>query len=399
MSTSDDRRGPEPTGGLGGLGGSIGIGQLGGVALRAHWTVLIIMALIWAMLTGEVLPAAHAGRPTWQYVLVGGAAAVVFLLGLLAHEGAHAVVARRNGVRVGTVTLWMLGGVTELKSEAETPGAELRIAGAGPLVSLLLGLAFWLLAELAHAAGWPVLVAAGLGWLAAINLLLAVFNVLPGAPLDGGRLLRAALWKWRGDRTWASIAAARAGRGIGLVLVVLGGFDVLFYGDLSGLWLALVGWFLMSAAAAEEQQAQVGESLAGVRVGDVMTPDPDTVAPEVTAAEFIAGHLLAYRHSTLPLVEGGRPVGLLTLARLRAVPESARATTALGAIACPMPEVPVAAPGDALAELIPRLNRAADGRALVLDGGRLVGIVSPVDITRAIEQGRLRRPMSGAARN
>lgn len=390
MSTST---GTPSTSQRSGLHGTIGLGRVGGVAVRAHWSVLIIMGLIWALLAGEQLPGAYRGRPTWEYVLVGGIAAVAFLAGLLAHEAAHAVVARRDGVQVGTVTLWMLGGVTELQSEAPTPGAELRIAGAGPLVSLLLGLGFGALSWLSSGVGWPPLATAALSWLAVINLLLALFNVLPGAPLDGGRLLRAALWKWRGDRRWATLAAARCGRALGVALVVLGGLEFLLYGgDVSGLWLAIVGWFLTGAARAEEQQVRLGDALSGVRVRDVMTPSPDTAAPGVTVAEYIDTHLFAARHSTLPLVEDDRPVGLVTLARLRRLPAEARTATPLRAIACPMSQVAVAAPDEPLTALLPRLDLAADGRALVVDGGRLVGIVSPVDVVRAVEHGRLQRP-------
>lgn len=375
------------------LRGTVGLGRVGGVPVRAHWSVLIITGLIWAMLAGGQLPATYPGRAAWEYVLVGGLAAVTFLVGLLAHEAAHAVVARRNRVQVGTVTLWMLGGLTELGSEAPSPGAELRIAGAGPLVSLLLGLGFGGLAWLSDAAGWPALGSAALAWLAVINLMLAVFNVLPGAPLDGGRLLRAALWWWRGDRRWATVAAARCGRALGVLLVVGGGLEFLFYGgDVSGLWLAIVGWFLTGAARAEEQQVRLDEALSGVLVRDVMTPSPDTADPTSSVAEFIDGHLFAARHSTLPLVEGARPVGLLTLARLRQVPVEARTTTLLGAVACPIAQVPVATPDEALTALLPRLNRAADSRALVVDDGRLVGIVSPVDVLRAVEHGGLRHP-------
>lgn len=388
--------GPGPRDSL--LPGSFRLGRIGGVPIGVHWSVVIIMALIAWGLGGSALPTAYPGQPGWVYALAGIAGAAVFLLGLLAHEASHAIVARRNQVPVTGITLWLLGGVAQLGGEAEDPGAELRIAGVGPLVSFLLGGAFAGLAALADAAGAAGLVVGVLSWLAGINLLLAVFNILPGAPLDGGRLLRAALWKWRGDKAWAAITAARTGRALGVALVALGLIDFVLAADTSGLWLALVGWFILGAAGAEERAAQLGVALTGVRVGDVMTADPDTAPSWISVAEFVDRYLFAHRHSTFPLVDNGVPVGLVTLSRVRGVPEEARGTTSLRRIASPMDDVPVAAPEDPLAELVPRMNRHTDGRALVLRDGVLVGIVSPADVTRALERAALRRPVGAPPR-
>jgi Zn-dependent protease len=382
-----------PTGGGGpAIPGAFAAGRVAGVPFFVHWSVLIITALIAWGLAGQALPAADPGRPTWAYVVTGVGAAVVFVLALLAHELSHAVVARRHGVAVDSITLWLFGGVAKLHSEATDPGSELRIAGVGPLVSFLLGLAFWVLAAALTAAGigGPVVVA--LAWLAGINLLLAVFNVLPGAPLDGGRLLRAALWKWRGDRVWASVTAARAGRVLGMVLIGIGLAEFLLLAAPTGIWLALIGWFIVGAASMEERTTRLGASLAGVRVGEVMTASPDTVPAGITVAELIDRYLFTRRHSSFPLVDAaGRPVGLVTLARIKAVAPGARSTTTVGDIAWPVDELPVVAPGDPLADLLPQLTGVADGRALVVVDGRLVGIVSPSDVTRAVEHAVLRR--------
>jgi Zn-dependent protease/CBS domain-containing protein len=380
------------------MGGSVRIGRIGGVPVLVHWSVVVITALIaWGLAT-EALPALDPDRPTWAYVLTGLVAAVVFLLALLAHEASHAVVAQRAGVPVESITLWLFGGIARLQGEAQDPGTELRIAGVGPLVSLLLGGVFYGLTVALAAAGAPDLVVGGVGWLAVINVLLAVFNSLPGAPLDGGRLLRAALWKWRGDRTWAAITAARVGRGLGALLIALGLVQFFLSANASGLWLALIGWFIIGAAVAEEQHTRLDSALAGVRVAQVMTPAPDTVPAELTVSELIDRYLFAQRHSSFPLVDpDGRPVGLVTLARVKQVPADRRARTRLPEIAYRLDELPTAAPDDLLTALLPRLTRVADGRALVLDGGRLVGIVTPTDITRALEHATLGPAVPGSA--
>lgn len=358
--------------------------------VAVNWSVLVIFGLIAWGLSANQLPRQYPGRPVWEYVLVGVAAAVVFFLGLLAHEVSHAVVARRNGLPVKGITLWLFGGVAELGGEAGTPGAELRIAGIGPLVSLLIGLLFGGVAAVLALAGNDGLLRGAFSWLAGINLILAVFNVLPAAPLDGGRLLRAALWKWRGDRTRAAVGAARAGRVLGLVLITLGLWQFLTGAAVGGLWLALIGWFLVGAAAAEERQARTGDALAGVRVADVMTAQPQSVAPTVTVADFVDHYLFAYRHSTLPLTDGDRPVGLVTLDRVRRVPPERRASTSLREVSCGPDELVLADPGEQLLDLLPRLSDCADGRALVVVEGRLVGIVSPSDISRAVQRGNMR---------
>jgi Zn-dependent protease/predicted transcriptional regulator len=365
------------------------LGRFAGVDVGVHWSVLIIFGLLAWSLSASRFPAAYPGSPSWAYAVAGVGAAVVFLLGLLAHEVSHAVVAMRNGLSVEGITLWVFGGVARLRGEARTPGAELRIAGVGPLVSLLIGVGFGAVAVVLAAAGITGLVPGTFSWLAGINIVLAVFNVLPAAPLDGGRLLRAALWKWRGDRTWAAITAARAGRVLGLLLIFFGLWQFLAGATIGGLWLALIGWFLLGAATAEEQQARLGNALGGVRVADIMSTQPETAPADLTVAELIDRHLWTSRHSAFPLVDHGRPVGLVTLNRIREVPPDRRATTTLRDIACAGDELALASPDEPIVDLLPRLNGCADGRALVVSGGQLVGIVSSSDISRAVQRASL----------
>jgi Zn-dependent protease/predicted transcriptional regulator len=366
------------------------LGRFVGVDVGVHWSVLIIFGLLAWSLSASRFPAAYPGNPSWAYLVAGVGAAVVFLLGLLAHEVSHAVVAMRNGLSVEGITLWVFGGVARLRGEARTPGAELRIAGIGPLVSLLIGVGFGVVAVVLAAAGRAGLVLGTFSWLAGINIVLAVFNVLPAAPLDGGRLLRAALWKWRGDRTWAAIAAARAGRVLGLLLIFFGVWQFLAGATIGGLWLALIGWFLLGAAAAEEQQARLGSALGGLRVADIMSTQPETAPADLTVAELIDRHLWTSRHSAFPLIDHGHPVGLVTLSRIRNVPPERHATTTLRDIACTGDELALASPDEPVTDLLPRLNRCADGRALAVSDGQLVGIVSPSDISRAVQRASLR---------
>lgn len=372
---------------------TIRLGEIAGVRVGVNWSVLVIFLLIAFGLAAGRFPLLFPDQPTQAYVAAGLGAAVVFLVSLLAHEISHAVVARRNGLDVEGITLWLFGGVARLGGESSDPGAEFRIAGIGPAVSLVLALAFGGLALLADAAGLPPLAVDAIAWLALINGILAIFNLVPAAPLDGGRILRAVLWRWRGDRLQAAITAARAGRAFGFLLVALGLAQFVFVAGLGGLWLVLIGWFLINAASAEEQHAKVRGALSDVRVAEVMTAEPEVAPSDLSVEEFLDDYLMRSRHSAFPLTgDGGRPAGLVTLNRVKEVPRGARETTRVADIACDPGEVPVAAPDEPLADLLGRMAGCADGRALVVEGGRIVGIVSPSDVARRLERAELRGP-------
>ena len=236
-------------------------------------------------------PAASGdGAPVPQrYWAVAVPCAIAFMAALLAHELAHSLVARWYGVPVTSITLWALGGVSELGGEPPTARADLRIAAAGSAASLAAGLVFSGLAAAVRAAGGPAIAVAALGWPAAMNVLLAAFNLLLGAPPDGWRILRAVLWRRTGDRVRAARSAAAAGRAVGAALMILGTGEVLLWADAGGLWVALIGIFVMSAAAAEATAGAAAAALAGLRVGDVMTPDPDIGGTWMTVAGFMDG--------------------------------------------------------------------------------------------------------------
>ena len=364
---------------------SFRLGRIAGIRVGVHWSVLVIFALIAWGLAASRFPAVYPEYGTGAYVTAAVLTAVVFFASLLAHEMSHALVARRNGLGVEDITLWLFGGVARLSGEARNPGAELRIAGVGPLVSLLLGVVFFGVAEALRASGYQGLVLAGFAWLGGINVALAVFNVIPAAPLDGGRLLRSIIWWRTGDRLKATQWASGAGQVFGWVLVALGLVTFFTRGAFGGLWLALIGWFLVGAATAESQQATVRDQLGGLAIRDVMTPNPVTAPASMTVQDLLNSDLIRHRYSSFPLTEdGAAPIGLVTFTQIRRVPPQARATTQLREIACPLEQVAQARPEDPAADLLPRLSECAEGRALVLSDGKLVGILSPSDISRVL---------------
>lgn len=372
---------------------SIRLGKIAGVRVGLNWSVLVIFFLIAFGLAAGRFPLRFPDASGTAYATAGLAAALIFFASLLAHELSHAVVARRNGLEVEGITLWLFGGVARLGGEADDPGAELRIAGVGPLVSLVLSGVFLLVAVLAGLAALPGLLIAVFEWLAVINLALAVFNLVPAAPLDGGRILRSFLWRRRGDRVGSAVTAARAGRTFGFVLVAVGLVEFVAGAGLGGLWLVLIGWFLVNAASAEEEHAKVRGALGDVRVGEVMTTDPVVVPGELCVQEFIDRYVFRHQFSAFPLADpDGRPGGLVTLNRVKQVPWQQRVTTRIADIACPAQDVPLARPDEPLADLLTRMAGGADGRALVVEDGRVVGIISPTDVARLLEIADLRGP-------
>jgi Zn-dependent protease/CBS domain-containing protein len=372
------------------------LGTIAGVRVGVNWSVLVIVWLLLVGLSAGRFPALYPGHSALAYAIAGAVAAVVFLLSLLAHELAHAVVARHHGVTVEGITLWMFGGVAKLEGEPQDPVADLRIAGVGPLVSLGLGLAFWMVSVVLAGLGGGGLLLGVVGWLSVVNVMLAVFNLVPAAPLDGGRVLRALLWRRHGDRVRAAVTAARAGRRFGAGLVMVGIALVVFTGQLGGIWFALIGWFISSAASVEEQQTRLRHSLQDVLVAHVMSRDPVTVPVGLSIGALLDDYLLRHRFSAFPVVDAwGRPRGLITLNRVKAVPPERRATTAVETVACSFEDVPHAAPSDRLVDVLPAMARSGEGRALVLDGDRVVGIVSATDVARAMELAEL-RPHLGA---
>lgn len=379
------------------MASTVRLGRIFGIPVGINWSVLVIATLVaFVFGLGPMPQEVDPGRPDVLYLLAGVAAAVLFLASILAHELGHALVARARGIEVDGITLWLLGGVAQLRGEAASPRDDAVIALVGPAVSVAVGLCFGVLAGIVVAVtGETVSLATMvLGWLAGINVLVAVFNLLPAAPLDGGRVLRAALWARHRDRTEAALAAARAGRGLGVGLIAVGLAVLAAFGAFDGIWLMLVGWFLVAAARAEAMHA----TLQGVRVSDVMTRDP-VVAPDwIVVRELIDDYLMSHRCSTFPLrAFDGRISGLVTMSAVKRVPAGQRDTRRARDVAVPIERVPTARPDEPLVELLGRLGgQPTEGRALVFDGDELVGVVSPADVAwaerrRMLGEGEQRR--------
>jgi Zn-dependent protease len=369
-------------------GESVRLGRIGGIRIGAHWTTLVLVWLLAFSLADVVLPDAAPGHGAITYWVVAVGAAVGLFACLTLHELAHSIVARRSGIEIEGITLWLFGGVSRMATDPQEPGIELRMALSGPATSVGLGLG---LAVVAGALS-PLsdLAAAAVAWLAVMNGMLGLFNLLPAFPLDGGRVLRAWLWRRHGDLRRATATAAGAGRVVGYGLIGLGVLGATSGGGFGMLWLAFIGWYLLAAATAEAAGNEARALLGGVRVADVMARDPVVVGADLSVDDLLHGLVLAHRYSSYPVVDlDGRALGIVTLDGVRTVDPARRRSTPVGSIMVPVAELATATPDEPLVDLLARGGTAAGGRALVLAHDRVVGVVTPVDVQRCLRVAQL----------
>ena len=362
------------------MASSIRLGRLFGIEIGFNWSLVFVFALIaWTLATG-LLPVEVRLQPALAYWVAGAAGAVIFYGCLLAHELAHALVARHYGVKVAGITLWLFGGVSKLDGEPKTAGEEALIAGVGPLTSLAVAAVMFVLALLPL----PTLVAGVLAWLVFVNVALAVFNLVPAFPLDGGRLLSSWFWWRSGSRQRGVHSAVRISRVFSYLMIAFGVF-LLFTGQvLSGVWIAFVGWFLLSAGTQEEAGTAIRGLLRKVPVSAAMTSPVVTVPDWLTVSQFLESVAPEHTFTTYPIHDpSGQLTGIVRLGDLVRI-RPAATDERLKDRARPIADVPTSRPDEDLATMIQRVGTGLDQRVLVFDGGKLVGIVSPVDVSRVL---------------
>ncbi len=357
------------------------LARIAGIRVGINWSWLIVFALIVWTLESAVFPASNPDLSQAAYIAMAIAAALLFFASLLLHELGHALQAKRDGVEIEGITLWLFGGVARFKGMLPSAGAELRMAIAGPLVSLVLG---GLFVGVAAAGGLGSAVDGVAAWLGYINLLLLAFNMLPALPLDGGRVFRSLLWLRGGDFARATRIAAAVGRGFGYLMIWLGLILLIVQGVWSGAWLAFLGWFLLQAAAAEGRYGLLRDALGDLRVRDVMIRQPETVAAAASLADFMDEVAHVHRYTTYPVIDDGRVLGLLPFAAVARVPRARWETTTVRECMLPIDTTPTVREDEPLLDAIADMQKGALDRALVLDGGNVVGLLSITDVGRLL---------------
>jgi Zn-dependent protease/predicted transcriptional regulator len=347
------------------------------IRLDASWIILALL-IAWSLANG-VFPVLYAGLPATSYWAMSLATVVGVAISIILHELGHSIVAQLNGVRIRSITLFLFGGVASMEGEPRTARVELLMAIMGPLVSAALaGLFLLLSASLREFVSLEIY--GVLNYLGVLNAALAVFNLLPAFPLDGGRVLRAVIWARTGDFTRATVSAARLGEWMAYGVMGLGVLAVLTGGVVGGLWWLILGFFILLMARAHRAQAQTRGLLAGMRVSDVMTRALMTAPGEISVEEFVRDYLARHPHDLVPVIEAGSVIGGAGFKQVKDVPRERWSATSVREIAMDLRDIPVADPGELLADALQLMQQGGASRLLVIGEGRLQGIVTLKDI-------------------
>ena len=370
------------------LMGGFSLGRWFGFEVRIDYSWFLIFALVVWTLSADVFPHEMRGYGRTMYWMMGTAAALLLFLSVLLHELSHSAVARTRGIDVQGITLFIFGGVAQTSMEAQRPVDEFLLTAAGPLASVALAGLFWAAGVGADFLGWsgPVTVVAG--YLAFLNLVLAIFNLLPGFPLDGGRLFRSAAWHFSGSLRKATRWATMAGRGFGFLMMGVGLLFLWQGAVLNGLWLAFIGWFLSGAAANSWQQFVARRVLSGVPVERAVQPVPPAVDADGSLSEVVDEPFLRSGVGAVPVVRAGSLVGVLSVEDVAEVPPGERAGTRVADVMTPLDEVRKVPRDTTLDEVLGHLKQGDHARLLVVDGDELVGILTPHDVAGWLERAR-----------
>ena len=353
------------------------------VKLDLSW-LLIALLITWTLAAG-MFPQSYPGLTPRVYWWMGLTGAVGIFFSIVFHEFSHSLVARHYGMNIRGITLFIFGGIAEMEQEPPTPKSEFLMAIAGPLASFLLGFVFYQIHFQAVANEWSVFIIGVTYYLAYLNTILAIFNLVPAFPLDGGRMLRAALWAWRKDLRSATRIASRIGSGFGLVMMFLGILWVLQGFFISGMWWFLIGMFLRMTAAASYKQVVLKEVLQNQPIHRFMTTRPVTVPPSISIEQLVQDYIYRYHYKMFPVVEDSRLLGCITTNEVKALPREQWAGRSVGELARPCSAENTVSPDADAMEVLSMMTRPnASSRFMVVEDDRLLGIVSITDLKEFI---------------
>lgn len=362
------------------FGKSITLFHLFGFKVKIDLSWLILGMLVsWTLAVG-VFPALYEGLTPAVYWAMGAAGVVLLLFSIVFHELCHSLVARYYGFPIKGITLFVFGGVAEMDQEPPTAKSEFWMAAAGPASSAILAAGLYSTHAVAVHGHWPAPIVGVAGYLGDLNLILALFNLVPAFPLDGGRILRAVLWGWKGNFEWATRIASRIGAGFGMILVMLGVFAFITGNVITGLWWALIGLFLRAAARMSYQRLVIGHELQGEPVSRFMNTNPVVVAPSLTLRSLVDDYLFKYHFKMYPVIEGSKVIGRVTSEQLKTVPRDEWGAKRVTDIMQPVSSDNSISPDRDAMQAWLLMRGSGRSRLMVVDGERLVGIVTLRDL-------------------
>ncbi len=371
------------------MNGGIKIGKVYGIEVSLDYSWFLIFALITFGLASALFPQLIPGQTTVVYIVMGVVTSLLFFGSVLLHEIMHSIVAKSYGMTVEGIRLMLFGGVSQITEEPPTPRSEFWMAAAGPLSSLVIGGIFLGFFFVGRAAGWNPIANVPLFWLGYVNLLLGVFNLIPGFPLDGGRVLRSIVWHVSKDVRYATGVATGLGKGFAYLMIVVG-IAGPFIGNSSLLWFVLIGWYLLRAAQQSYYQAIAQHAMEGIKVGQAMTENPSTVPPDITIESMVKDYFMQHRWVAYPVVQDSSVQGVITINSIKDVPRRSWGRKHVSDVLRPLSTDIVASPDNEVSDVMPKLTTKAEGRLLVMKGGHLIGILTRTDVARAVAK-RLRR--------
>lgn len=362
------------------FGKSITLFKLFGFEVKIDISWLVIALLItWTLAKGS-FPHYYEGFSNSTYWVMGILGALGLFMSIIFHELSHSLVARKFGLPMKGITLFIFGGVAEMTEEPQSPKVEFFMAIAGPISSIVLGLGLFAVRFLGEGLGWSKPVLGVISYLALINLILAGFNLLPAFPLDGGRVLRSVLWGMKDNLKWATRIASSIGSAFGIVLILIGALSVFMGNLVGGVWWVLIGMFMRGAAQMSYQQLIVRRSLEGEKVRRFMVSDPVTVSPSLSVEDLVEDYIYKYHYKLFPVVEDGKLLGCVTLNQVKEIPKEERHQHTARELARNCTEDNTVGPDEDAMKALSIMNKTKSSRLMVVDGDRLLGVIALKDM-------------------
>jgi Zn-dependent protease/CBS domain-containing protein len=362
------------------FGKGITLFKLFGFKVKIDLSWLILGFLITWTLAQGLFPNLYKGLQSVTYWVMGIAGALGLLFSIVFHELWHSLIARKFGLSMRGITLFIFGGVAEMTEEPPSPKAEFFMAVAGPISSVVLSLGLFGIYFLGVSGGWPKSVTGVLNYLSFLNLILAGFNLLPAFPLDGGRVLRSVLWGWKDNIRWATQISSKIGGFFGIALIAIGILE-LFLGNLiGGIWLAVIGLFIRGASQSAYQQMLIRRSLEGEKVRQFMKSDPVTVSPSITVEDLVEDYIYKHHFKMYPVVEDGSLLGCVTLGQVKNIPKEKRAEHTVRELAESCSENNTVGPDEDAVKALATMQKTRSSRLMVVDENRLAGVITLKDM-------------------
>lgn len=366
------------------FGHSITLFKIFGFEIKVDLSWLILAALITWSLAGGLFPEYYKNLPQSSYWWMGVAGALGLFLSIVIHELTHSLVARQYGVVMKSITLFIFGGVAQMEDDPPAPAAEFWMAVVGPIASAVVSGLMFLVVWWGQTHGWPVTVIGVFSYLAWLNLVLAVFNLVPAFPLDGGRILRSILWRWKKDLRWATSIAANVGSGLGFVLIALGIFSLIKGNFVGGLWWLMIGFFVRMAAQGSYQQVLARNVFHNVKVKDLMTKEPVVVSRSMSLEEFVYDYVYREHLKLYPVVSFGKLIGCVSVAGTSRVPRDEWPNQTVGSVTEPCSPDTTIGPDESAEKALAVMHKTGNNRLLVIEGEQLVGVITLEDMLKLL---------------